>query len=217
MIKAVVFDMDGLLIDSERVTFKMFQKKLAERGQEMSEQYYCTLLGICLAETKVMLKEKYGDNMFDVTDVHNEMVEYYEKNGVPVKKGARELLQMLRKDGIKCAVASSSDKEWVQQMMNYTGLGEYFQYFVCGNEVKHAKPAPEIFLTACEKLGVDPSDAIVLEDAKSGIEAANNAGIPVICVPDMLKPDEAHAKMTYKIMDSLLDVKNFFEENNYEL
>ncbi len=217
MIKAVVFDMDGLLIDSERVTFKMFQKMLGERGCEMSEEYYCTLLGICLAETKVMLKEKYGDKMFDVTAVHNEMIEYYEKNGVPVKKGARELLEMLKKDGIKCAVASSSDKEWVQQMMDYTGLGGYFQYFVCGNEVKHAKPAPEIFLAACEKLGVDPSDAIVLEDAKSGIEAANNAKIPVICVPDMIQPDEAHAKMTYKIMDSLLDVKKFFKENNYEL
>lgn len=217
MIKAVVFDMDGLLIDSERVTFQMFQEMLGEMGCEMSEEYYCTLLGICLAETKVMLREKYGEKMFDVAAVHDRMVEHYEKNGVPVKKGAKELLEMLKKDGIKCAVASSSDNDWVQKMMSYTGLGKFFDYFVCGNEVKKAKPAPEIFLTACEKLGVDPKDAIVLEDAKSGIEAANNAKIPVICVPDMLIPDEAHAKMTYKIMDSLLDVKNFFEENNYEL
>ncbi|MCQ2471128.1 MAG: HAD family phosphatase [Clostridia bacterium] len=217
MIKAVVFDMDGLLIDSERVTFSMFQKMANEMGKEITEEFYCTLLGICLAESKQILKEKYGGDIFDITDVHNNMVAFYEENGVPVKVGARELLEMLKKDGIKCAVASSSDKEWVQKMMEYTGLGKYFQYFVCGNEVKKAKPAPEIFLTACEKLGVDPADALVLEDAKSGIEAANNAGIPVICVPDMIYPDEAYAKMTYKIMDSLLQVKSFLEENNYEL
>lgn len=217
MIKAVVFDMDGLLIDSERVTFEEFQRMAEERGFEITEEYYCTLLGICIAETKIMLKEKYGEKMFDITDVHNNMVERYEKYGVPVKKGAKELLEQLNEKGIKCAVASSSDKEWVAKMMNFTGLGKYFEYFVCGNEVKKAKPAPEIFLTACEKLGVEPKDALVLEDAKSGIEAANNAKIPVICVPDMLQPDEAHAKMTYKIMDSLLDVKAFLEENNYEL
>lgn len=217
MIKAVIFDMDGLLIDSERVTFEEFQKMGRTRGFEMTEEFYCTLLGICLAESKKMLKDKYGEKMFDVHDVHDNMVARYEKYGVPVKKGARELLTMLKKDGIKCAVASSSDKDWVQKMMDFTGLGGYFEYFVCGNEVKKAKPAPEIFLTACEKLGVEPKDALVLEDAKSGIEAANNAKIPVICVPDMVTPDEEHAKMTYKIMDSLLSVKTFLEENSYEL
>ncbi len=217
MLKAVVFDMDGLLIDSEEVTFEEFCKMAEKRGFTITREYYCTLLGICLAETKVMLKEKYGDNMFDITDVHNNMIARYEKYGVPVKKGAFELLEMLKKDGIKCAVASSSDKEWVEKMMNYTGLNKYFNCYVCGNEVKKAKPAPEIFLTACEKLGVKTENALVLEDAKSGIEAANNAGIPVICVPDMLQPDEEHKKMTYMICDSLSDVKKILEDKCYEL
>ena len=82
---------------------------------------------------------------------------------------------------------------------------------MCGDEVENAKPDPEIFLKACQKTGAEPKDSLVLEDAQSGIEAANAAGIPVICVRDMLDPDEKHKKMTLAVMDSLIEVKEYLE------
>ena len=214
MVKAVIFDMDGLLIDSERTSFEAMEKNCDRLGVKIDEDFYCSLLGLCNKDAKKRVYEHFNgkidvDKYFE--DMFSLVKEEYIKNGVPVKKGAFELLKYLKKNGISAVVASSSDKDWVGWLLKKASLYDYFDGFMCGDEVENAKPDPEIFLKACQKAGAEPKDSLVLEDAQSGIEAANAAGIPVICVRDMLDPDEKHKKMTLAVMDSLIEVKEYLE------
>lgn len=214
MVKAVIFDMDGLLLDSERASYKAMKNNCQKLGVEIDKAFYCSLLGLSNIDAKREVY-KYFDGKVDVERYFDDMFEIvkedYIKDGVPVKDGAFELLKYLRKNNIAAVVASSSDREWVEWLLKRAGLYEYFDGFMCGDEVKNAKPNPEIFLKACQKVNAQPENALVLEDAQSGIEAANAAGIPVICVRDMLDPDEKHKEMTLSVMDSLNEVKEYLE------
>ncbi|MBQ7595308.1 MAG: HAD family phosphatase [Clostridia bacterium] len=219
MINAVIFDMDGLLVDSERVTFETLGELSKENGYIMTKDIYIQLLGITNEKAGVLLKEIYGEG-FDYQQyfgrLHDEMVKRYDKEGVPVKKGAFELLDQLKKDGKKCIVASSSNAEWVKTTLTRAGLIDKFDGTICGDEVKNAKPDPEIFLSACQKLGAEKEEAIILEDSYNGVLAANNAGIKVLCVPDMVRPDENKLKI-HAFFNDLNEVKTYLEENNYEI
>ncbi len=219
MVKAVIFDMDGLLVDSERVTFETLGELSKENGYIMTKEIYVQLLGITNEKAGVLLKEIYGEG-FDYQNyfgrLHDEMVKRYDKEGVPVKAGAFELLEQLKKDGKKCIVASSSNAEWVRTTLTLAGLIDKFNDMICGDEVRNAKPDPEIFISACEKMGVDKNEAVVLEDSYNGVLAANNAGIKVLCVPDMVRPDENKLNID-AFFNDLNEVKNYLEENNYEI
>lgn len=211
--------MDGLLIDSERVTFEILAETGQKNGYTMTRELYVQLLGITNEKAGELLKVVYGDD-FDYKsyfgNLHELMVERYNKEGVPVKPGAFELLEQLENDNKKCIVASSSNADWVHTMMKMTGLGRYFKDSICGDEVKTAKPDPEIFLSACRKLGVQPCEAVVLEDSFNGVLAANRADIKALCIPDMTVPDGTQLDI-YRYFNDLYEVKTFFEVNNYEI
>lgn len=211
--------MDGLLVDSERVTFETLGEMSKENGYIMTKDIYIKLLGITNKQAGVMLKSIYGED-FDYQDyfgrLHTEMTKRYEKEGVPVKKGAKELLAQLREDGIKTIVASSSDSEWVKTTLTLAGIFDCFDDYICGDEVKNAKPDPEIFLTACKKIGTDKENAVVLEDSFNGILSANRAGIKAICIPDMVQPDTDKLDI-YRIFNDLEEVKNYFKDADYEI
>lgn len=214
MVKAVIFDMDGLLLDSERASYEAMQKNCEKLGVKIDKDFYCSLLGLSNTDAKEQVYKHFNgkidvDKYFD--DMFSLVKEEYIKNGVPVKEGAFELLEYLKSNGIAAVVASSSEKNWVEWLLKKASLYDCFDGFMCGDEVENAKPDPEIFLKACQKAGAEPKDSLVLEDAQSGIEAANAAGIPVICVRDMLDPDEKHKKMTLAVMDSLIEVKEYLE------
>lgn len=221
MIDAAIFDMDGLLLDSERATFEEFVVYGKKNGFDMTEDFYCTLLGRSRVDDSIDLANKFGGVPTDWEDVfdrvHDLLEIRYETKGVPMKVGVFELLESLRANNIKCALASSSARLWVERLMELTGLRKYFDYLICGDEVKNAKPDPEIFITACKKLGARKENSVVFEDSPSGIDASFNAEIPVICIPDMLYPDAERQKKTHKIFKTLLDAENYFEENGYEL
>ena len=120
-----------------------------------------------------------------------------------LKPGAKELLDHLRETGRGVAMASSSTRERALNLLNQHGVAEYFQQFVFAGEVERGKPAPDVFLKACEKLGQAPGECLVLEDSEAGIQAAHAAGVPVICVPDLKTPDRRFLAMTAAVCPSL--------------
>lgn len=220
MLKAVIFDMDGLMIDSERVTFEGYGISLVKRGYHDSEEFYKTTLGTTAKTTYELYKKEYGDNIpfYDILEeVHEYMENLFETKGVPLKKGLIELLQYLKDNQYKTIVATSSYRDRVNKIFDKADLHQYFDDYICGNEVENGKPNPEIFIKACEKLGVEPNEAIVLEDSEMGILAAYGAHIPVICVPDMKYPEDSYKDMTFKVVDSLYDVLEYIKEKVNEV
>lgn len=215
MVKAVIFDMDGLMIDSERVTFEGYVEEYRKLGKVCTEEFYLTLLGKRVPEIYERNYREFGreiDMDRIIGNVHRYMEERFRTEGVPVKKGLRELLEYLRANGIAAVVATSSARGRVDRILSMAGLAEYFAASVCGDEVSRGKPDPETFLTACQKAGASPEEALVLEDSEAGIQAAHAGHIPVICVPDMKIPEERYAAMTARIVNSLLDVIPYLEE-----
>ena len=128
--------------------------------------------------------------------------------------GAGELLSYLRQRGYGTAVASSSTRDRALNLLDRHGVTEYFHQFVFAGEVEQGKPAPDVFLKACEKLGRAPGDCLVLEDSGAGIQAAHAAGIPVICVPDLKTPERRFLDMTAAVCPSLWEVIPFLEERS---
>ena len=126
-----------------------------------------------------------------------------------MKTGVREILNFLQEAGYKIGLASSTKYESVIHHLETTGIREYFSVIVTGNMVEHSKPQPDIYLLACEKLGVKPDEAYAIEDSPNGIRAAHRAGMKPIMVPDMIKPDEEMKELSYQIFENLIEVKDF--------
>lgn len=206
MIKAIIFDMDGLMIDSERATLRAYRKLLEPMGLSMSEEHYKTFLGKNVAGICERIRVGLGED-FPAEDLlksmHVQLAKDFEENGVPIKKGLITLLKYLKEHNYKTIVATSSNRDRVDKILKQAEITEYFDDSVCGNEVARGKPNPDIFLIACEKLGVQPEEVIVLEDSESGIMAGYNANIKVICVPDMKYPDPEYADKPFRYADSL--------------
>lgn len=214
MKKAIIFDMDGLMINSERVTYNEYVKKLHMLGHDdFTEELYKHCLGKNKAGICKVFTDHYGEDfpMAEVwDDVHIWIDESLRKH-VPKKKGLDNLLKYLKDNGYKTIVATSSARSRVDEILKNAGIVDFFDDSICGDEVKHGKPDPEIFLTACHKLGVTPDQALVLEDSEAGILAAYNGRIDVICVPDMKYPEPDYASKVTKIVDSLEDVIEYLK------
>lgn len=215
MVKAVIFDMDGLMINSERVTYEGYVMECEKMGLEMDEKFYKEVLGHTVPEVREKFLDRFGKGFpMDqvVKRVHSYMDQRFVREGVPVKEGLRELLAYLKDNRYKTVVATSSGRERVDRILDMAGLGQFFDDSICGDEVEHGKPDPEVFLKACQKVGAEPKEALVLEDSEAGISAAWAAGIPVICVPDMKYPEAEFEKKAYKIADSLTAVLDLFAQ-----
>lgn len=204
------------MIDSERVTYQEYVKKLHMLGHDdFTEDLYKHCLGKNKAGICKVFTDHYGDNfpMKEVWDDVHVWIDESLRNHVPKKDGLDELLQYLKTHGYKTIVATSSARVRVDEILKNAEIVDYFDDSICGDEVKHGKPDPEIFLTACQKLGVTPDEALVLEDSEAGILAAYNGRIDVICVPDMKYPEPDYASKATKIVDSLKDVIDYLESS----
>lgn len=215
MKKAIIFDMDGLMIDSERVTFEGYQELCKEEGKELDQQTYLLCLGKPVPGIHQVFYDAFG-NDFPIPEImkknHIRMAHIFETEGVPVKEGLLDLLHYLKENGYKTIVATSSDRERVDAIFKIAGITDLIDDSVCGREVEHGKPSPDIFLKALEKAGVKKEEALILEDSESGIEAASRAGIDVICIPDMKQPEEMYAKKTLDIVPSLKNIQTDLEK-----
>lgn len=218
MIKAVIFDMDGLMIDSERVTYDGYVIECKKLGHTMTKDFYKTLLGKPTKAIYERFHTEFGED-FPIEEViqkvHQYMADLFENEGVPLKEGLIELLKYLKENDYKTIVATSSQRHRVDHILELSGLQKYFDDSICGDEVTKGKPDPEVFLKSCQKLGITPDEALVLEDSESGINAAYSAGIKVICIPDLKYPDHKFAIMTNKIMDNLSNVRDYLANENH--
>ena len=214
MKKAVIFDMDGLMVDSERVTYNEYVKKLAQLGHhDFTEELYRNCLGKNKQGICQVFIDHYGQDfpMDEVWDDVHVWIDESLRQYVPKKKGLVELLEYLKANNYKTIVATSSGRARVDEILKNGNLTEYFDDSICGDEVTHGKPHPEIFLTACQKLDVKPEEALVLEDSEAGILAAYDGHIDVICVPDMKYPEPQFVEKVTKIVDSLDEVIDYLK------
>ena len=214
MIKAIIFDMDGLMIDSERVTFECYQERLKDMNLTMDEEFYKTLLGKPIKGIYQRFYDVYGNDFpieNVIQDVHQLMAERFETEGVPVKKGLVELLHYLKDNNYKTIVATSSNRDRVDKILAQAKITEFFDDSICGDEVTKGKPNPEVFLKSCQKLGVNVEEAIVLEDSEAGIQASYDANIKVICIPDMKYPEKQYEEKTFKILKDLTEVTAYLK------
>jgi HAD superfamily hydrolase (TIGR01509 family) len=201
----VIFDMDGLILDTERVFMEQLAVAMAEEGYRLSREVYCKSLGMSGKNLENLMLSEYGVDypFYDMGKKARERVDMIAATvGLQIKPQIPELLAALYKKGVKCVVASSTHSDTVNRYLSDAGIRKYFSVIVGGEMVEHSKPQPDIFFLACQKSGLKPSQALVLEDSENGVRAAAAAGIPVICVPDLKMPEQEICQMASAIVVS---------------
>lgn len=208
-VKGVIFDMDGLMFDTERVAVKTNMEAARYFGYQMTETVAMEIIGLNRVDVDSHFVRHFGEN-YPYKEVRAYSQElrstFYKKYGIPVKKGLFELLEHLHKQNKRTAVASSTNYQKVEEYLELANVRKYFDFIIGGDQVKKGKPDPEIFLHACTMLELDRTELLVLEDSKNGILAAHRAGIKVICIPDLVFHTEEILQLTEGVFDCLNDV-----------
>lgn len=210
---AVIFDMDGVIFDSERLCIDLW-KPIAEKNDipDIEETMY-RCIGVTSDVTRKIFLDKYGED-FPVDKYQKQVSrafhEIADQGKMPVKEGAESLLKYLKENHILTAIASSTRTESVRRELRSAGLLNFFREVVGGDMAERSKPAPDIFLEAAGRLHTRPKDCIVIEDSYNGIRAAKAAGMTAVMVPDLLKPDEEMRKLADHIFNSLTETEQFF-------
>ena len=207
--EAVIFDMDGTLLDTESVFKTIVFEVCTELGFEMTDALHMSMVGGSHEHTNKLLLESYGVSFpYTLFDERCRVIMRERSHGgVPVKPGALELVQELRERNIPTAVATSSRNPHAQHHLTAAGLFDMFETIVTRDDVVHPKPHPEPYLTAASRLGVDPLKCLALEDSHSGVRAAHAAGMQTIMVPDLVHPSEEIRALGIAIMESLDHVR----------
>jgi HAD superfamily hydrolase (TIGR01509 family) len=209
-IKAVIFDMDGLLLDSERVSLSTFVESCRECGFEPDIKIYYKCIGTNGDGTREVLTKGYGPNFpYDTiaTLWHAKFYEETLSRPIPLKTGVINFLEYLETAGIRKAVVTSTRRENAVKMLSNANLIGFFEFVLGGDQIKKGKPDPEIYLTGCSQLGEQPADCLALEDSDNGVLAAFSAGMTVIQVPDIIGPGEKVKVLGHRIVNSLSEVE----------
>lgn len=213
-ISAVIFDMDGLMFDTERLVIEGWKKVGTDFNIDISENVVIETMGLDVYGTEKVFKKHMGD-CFPFYEVREKRIEYVmdwiDKNGVPVKAGLYELLDLLDEMKILKAVATSTEREKAYRLLTSAGVEERFDLIVCGDEIKNGKPNPDIFLKAAEHFGISPERCIVLEDSENGIRAAYKAGMYPIMIPDIKQPSDEVSNLAFKKFNSLIGFREYLE------
>lgn len=216
-IEALVFDMDGLLFDSERVVQRAWNYAggLLGYGQVGGHIYHT--LGFNVVRREAYFKSVFGQD-FPMEEFSRltraRFYEIVEAEGLPVKEGVRELLSYASGRGLRIALATSSRREYSEKILADAGILRFFDGRVFGDMVTHAKPDPEIYRKACESIRKAPGVCMALEDAPAGIRSSAAAGMIPVMVPDLVEPDEEIRRLCYRQVDSLLEVITLLEKES---
>ncbi len=210
MICGVCFDMDGVLLDTESLSFPMMRQAIAMQGETLTEAQWQTLLGVNLAHTCASLDtwyqgrvqaEQFFRDWVDVT------FDYVHEHGIPKKPGADEILHLLRQQGIKIALCTSNQKQVVEEYLRLASWQDAFDAIVTGDQVKQGKPAPDIYLKGAEALGLSSDMCMAVEDSVNGVKSAKAAGMLTVMIPDMLPYTDALAPYVDHALDSLMTME----------
>lgn len=214
MIESVVFDMDGVLFDTEKVCLDVWyqigkEMNIADIGIAVTK-----CVGLNSNDTRQFFLNQYGIE-FPYDEFRDRSSQLFHKildtEGLPIKPGVIELLNFLQDNNYKIALATSTNKANVMKYLDEAGITHYFQTIVTGDMVVHGKPDPEIYLKACKELESPPELSIAIEDSPNGLKSAYSAGMKPIMVPDLIEPTDELKKLLYGKFNSLLEVINYLQ------
>lgn len=209
---AVVFDMDGLLVDSERLARSVLQAAAADCGFRLSDEVYLTLIGCGPEDADTRLAEHFGA-AFHVPTFRSRRTErkreVIETAPVPLKPGARELLAFVAELGMPIGLATGSTREDVRELLG--DLAEAFSAIATRDDVVRRKPSPDLYLAAAASLGVAPAECLAVEDSFSGVRAAAAAGMTVLMVPDLAEPTPDVVRLAAGVYGSLVELREAME------
>lgn len=216
-INGIIFDMDGLMFDTERLALPCTAQAAREQGYDMCAEDVRAVIGCNFASAQAHFRSVYGDG-FDYAPVRARalllMREHIGKHGIAVKAGLTELLDFLDGQGIRYTVATGSDEPTARGYFEAAGISARFGGIMSGERVKRGKPDPEIFLGAAALIGCEPRECAVLEDSLPGITAAYRAGMRPIMVPDLIEPTDGVRKMAYAVAGDLHEARDIIANIN---
>lgn len=217
MVSGIIFDMDGILIDSERQSNEGWLWAAGQLGVDMPMWLIDSFKG-APAELCCKFFDDYYKGVIDYWEAKELRTQHVykirETEGIPVKKGVKDIFEYIRNNGLKCAVATSTRREGAEKTLHEIGVWDYLDAVVYGDEVEHGKPEPDIFLRAAKAIGVNPSEAVVVEDSINGIKAGYAADMRVVHIPDTIAIDDDIRKLTYMVCDDLNGLIDVVESIN---
>ena len=216
MISTVIFDMDGTLYNTEHIYFKCYRKAAKEMGLDFTFDLFAQGVGISREEANKFIKQHLGPD----TDTDHlqrrtyQLVEHYLANDgeIPLMPGAKEVVELLYKRGLKLGLASSNIRKWVEFYLDKTGMRRYFAALTTCEDVTQLKPNPEVYLCSAAKLKATPSDCLVFEDSVAGATAGICAGMRTCMIPNIKDPDSFIRQHAFKIYKSLEQVPADIDE-----
>ena len=217
-INAVIFDMDGLLIDSERIALATFQSACDHKMLGDQLALYQEILGTNTNHTITTLTAAFEPKGIDTSQFMSEWMDNYRtittQQPVPLMKGAKALLAYLDDIQVPAAVATSTDTDLACKKLEMAGIYGYFRTITGGDQVANSKPEPDIYLKAAGSIDSEPTHSLALEDSPNGVRAATSAGMQVIQIPDLVQPDEALLELGHQVKPDLLSVRDWLRDGN---
>lgn len=213
--QGIVFDADGVLFDTERLNHQTWCAVSQKMGWPQVGENYLEFVGQNRADIYTKMTALFGEEFprgLFMKACSSYAQARIEREGVPLKPGAKEILSFLRDRRVPTALATSTGRERTQRRMELTGFGSFFSAIITGDDVTHSKPNPEIYLLACQALGTQPSHTLAIEDSRNGILSASRAEMPVIMVPDMIPPTPDLEKLLFRRCSDLLEVRGLLQQ-----
>ena len=213
--KAVVFDMDGVLFDTEVLCMRSWMAVAEQNGMKGMAEVFPQCIGLNSNDSRRIVLDAYGED-FDYPRFREQAAawqrDYLQKNDIPVKPGVKEILEWLKTSGYRVGLASSTRSSSVFDHLNQADIRDYFSVVITGDMVEHSKPRPDIYLMACRELKVEPGEAYAIEDSPNGVRSAHAAGMHTVMVPDMIPPDEEMRRLSRIILKDLVEALAYLKE-----